>query len=226
MAVIERIFVPCGSHRLEALYSRPAAGPEGRRRGIFVLCHPYPPFGGDMYHKVVVKTAEALGEEGFDVLRFNFRGVGRSTGGGGMEVNPIGSREDLERAAAWARERLPDLPLWVGGYSYGAFIALSSQVPRLAGAFRGRGAVRGVLAVAYPAGMEAFRLDHLPDLPLALVHGTDDLLASAHGLRRYLETQRTGLAVHWVEGANHFFDGKLDRLKEAVRAGARELAGG
>lgn len=222
MAVIERSFIPSGRHRLEAIFTRPDPDRCVKVRGAFVLCHPYPPLGGDMFQKVVIKTSEALEARGFATLRFNFRGVGRSTG---VEADPIAAREDLEAAAAWVQARSPELPLWLGGYSYGAFIALSSQVPRLAGAFAGRRPVRGVLALAFPAGMDPFRLDFLPDLPVALVHGTDDLLASAHALRRYLSTQRPDVKVQWVEGANHFFDGRLDRLKEAVGIAVEHLAG-
>ncbi len=210
VVVIEKLFIDAGSHRLEALYSRP----EEPHRGVFVLCHPYPAFGGNMYHKVLVKLAETFLEEGQAVLRFNFKETGNATG---EEVDPIGARHDLAQAVQWVRSFNPGRTVRVAGYSYGAFVGLSALRPKLAGSFQDGATVDGVMAIAYPANMPEYRLDFLPDVKLGFIHGTEDALVPVSALKNYLRSQRTDIGVHWVEGANHFFDGKLEALQSAAR---------
>jgi alpha/beta superfamily hydrolase len=212
MAVsIERFFVEEDSLRLEAIFSRPVRPP----RGAFVICQPNPLYGGDMYNKVVVKMAEAFLEEDFAALRFNFSGTGRSVGG---SPDPLGARHDLAAALGWLEGSHPDLPLRLSGYSYGAFIALSSLLAGVPGAFPDRHAIEGVVAAAYPAGQPEYRLDALPELPVGFVHGLEDELIPASALKKILRIRQRGVEVQWVEGANHFFDGKLPEFQAAVKA--------
>ncbi|MBU0754987.1 MAG: alpha/beta hydrolase, partial [Planctomycetes bacterium] len=182
----------------------------------FVLCHPYPPYGGNMYHKVVVKAAELMLEEGFAVIRFNMRGTGKSTG---ETRDSTDARADLKSVLQWWKIRCPETPLWLGGFSYGAYICLSSLVPRVPGSFPSRFPVQGVLAIAYPASIPEYRLNMLPEVKMAYIHGTEDELIPPSALKRYLQSQLSEHAVQWVEGANHFFDGRLKELQEAVKQG-------
>jgi alpha/beta superfamily hydrolase len=123
----------------EGVFVRPDEIP--RAPGLAV-CHPHPLHGGDMENNVVRGLAQAFGAAGFAVLRFNFRGVGRSTGHYG---EGIGEQDDAKAALAWlaAQPRIDTERLFLAGYSFGARVtlAVASTDPR----------VRGFIAVAPPA---------------------------------------------------------------------------
>ena len=82
-----------------------------------VVCHPHPLYGGTMHNKVVYRMARGLRRAGVVVLRFNFRGVGRSEG---EHAHLEGEIEDARAALAWLRERYPDLPYALAGFSFGS----------------------------------------------------------------------------------------------------------
>ena len=216
MVAIERFYLEANSLHLEAVFSKPL----DRLCGAVVLCHPNPSFGGDMYHKVVVKLAELLLGEGHAVLRFNFRGTGKSTG---THEDPSDARQDLAAALDWLTENQPGLPLALAGYSYGAFVALSALVPRVAGSFPGRYPLEWILAVAYPAGLPEYRLGSLPEIRTGFVHGEEDELIPASSLKQLLKGRQRGIDVQWVEGANHFFDGKLDAMQAAAGTSLKKI---
>jgi pimeloyl-ACP methyl ester carboxylesterase len=109
--------IPVSHGRLEAQL-REAEGPV---RGCAVICHPHPLFGGTMHTKAVFRTAQALNEIGFHALRFNFRGVGTSTGEYG---EGRAEEEDVEAALDWVGEAYPELPQLLGGFSFGSMVAL------------------------------------------------------------------------------------------------------
>jgi alpha/beta superfamily hydrolase len=101
------------------LEGRIAAAEESRFGAV--ICHPHPQYGGDLESSVVAATAAVLRSEGVATLRFNFRGVGESEGsygGGSAEI------EDARAAVALLRERAPRAELSLGGYSFGAMVAL------------------------------------------------------------------------------------------------------
>jgi uncharacterized protein len=185
--------------RLEARLAHPEPA-----RGGLVICHPHPLYGGDMDNPVVIRVAEVARTLGIATLRFNFRGVGASTGQhGGGEAEA----DDVKAARAVLADRLPaGAAIGLAGYSFGAAVAArvaaaASDLPALA-------------LVAPPLGMYA--LDFLvraPD-PTLLVAGTKDQYCPEDALRRLGE--RLGAAVEVIEGAEHFFFGKLYPLGEAV----------
>ena len=112
-----RIDVPVAHGQLEAILKE--------RRTPFaavVVCHPHPQGGGTMHNNVVYRVAKALGDAGATVLRFNFRGVGRSTGsyGGGID-----EEEDARAALDFLEQRAPGVPLWMAGFSFGARVGLT-----------------------------------------------------------------------------------------------------
>src|SRR5687767_7933597 len=106
---------------LEAILDDPADGVP--LRAAVVFAHPHPQFGGTMHTKVVFQGAKALARIGCAVLRFNFRGVGRSAGsfGGGS-----GERDDFRAALDYMAGRYPDARLWAAGFSFGAWVALET----------------------------------------------------------------------------------------------------
>ena len=103
--------------RLEAVLMHP----EGAPAAAAVVCHAHPLHGGMMHFKVVFRAAKALQHQGAAVLRFNFRGVGRSEG---AHDHGRGEQDDVRAALAEMERRFPSLPLVLGGFSFGSAMAL------------------------------------------------------------------------------------------------------
>ena len=112
-----RLAIPVAHGQLEAILKEPAAPVAAA-----VVCHPHPLGGGTMNNNVVYRAAKALGEAGVAVLRFNFRGVGASTG---RHDGGAGEEEDALAALDVLAQRHPDLPLWMAGFSFGARVGLT-----------------------------------------------------------------------------------------------------
>ena len=173
-------------------------------RGGFVLCHPHPLYGGDMDNPVVIRAAEVCRQVGHATLRFNFRGVGASAG---RHDKGEGEQEDIRAAVAALAARLPaGSAIGVIGYSFGAWTAARAMRPGQA----------PLGLIAPPLGM--FDFDRLgPDGGrLLLVAGTRDPYCPVEALHRL--AQATGGDERTVEGADHFFFGKLFPLGEAIGA--------
>jgi alpha/beta superfamily hydrolase len=192
------------------------AVPPGARIGV-VVCHPHPLYGGDMHNPVVVRAVEVCADEGLATLRFNFRGVGGSTGAHG---NGIAERGDIESALHHLAARLPEpAPLALAGYSFGALVAAHVAASR-------RGLI-GLCLIAPPLRLGDGAIP--PALaalagPLSVVAGTLDEYcppAALAALTAALPGARLGL----IEGANHFFFGKLFPLGEQVASWARAVLG-
>ncbi len=112
----ESLFVSAPAGRLESLLMYP----EGAPSGAAVVCHADPRQGGVMHFKVVFRAAKALQEQGLAVLRFNFRGVGLSEG---IHDHGRGEQDDARAALDEMARRFPDLPLVLGGFSFGSVVA-------------------------------------------------------------------------------------------------------
>src|SRR5262249_35273080 len=117
---VREIAGPAG--RLEALLEEPAGTPASLRAAV-VLAHPHPQYGGTMHTKVVYQTAKALTRIGCVVLRFNFRGVGSSDG---RWDEGVGERADFHAGLDFMCARYPSIRVWSAGFSFGAWIALTS----------------------------------------------------------------------------------------------------
>ena len=185
--------------RLEAQVAFPKTAKAG-----LVICHPHPLYGGDMDNPVVIRVAEVAQGLGVATLRFNFRGVGASTGKhGGGEAE----QDDVKAALAAMVERLPaGTATGLAGYSFGAAVAARVAVATPA--------LPALALVAPPLGM--YDLDFLTRAPgpTLLVAGTNDQYCPEEALRRL--GRRLGTEVEIIEGAEHFFFGKLYPLGQAV----------
>jgi len=185
---------------LEGLVDSPETAP----RAVAVVCHPNPVQGGSMQNKVAYILARAFNDMGAASLRFNFRGVGRSAG---TFDNGVGEIDDALAAIAWFMAQHPGLPLWLGGFSFGGYVALRAQSQR---------PVERLVTVA-PAVQRFAATPIVPPVcPWLLVQGDADdvvppseVLAWAQGLAHPPQ-----LAV--LPGAGHFFHGRLNELREAV----------
>lgn len=167
--------------------------------GIAVLCHPHPLYGGSMEDAVLGVLANCLHDRGFTSLRFNFRGVGRSEGehdGAGGEV------DDLRAVIAWVQDARPELPLLLGGYSFGA-----STVCQLLARADTPAATR-VLLIAPPVGnLPAPE----PAIPTDVFVGDADAFVDLSVLARW-----DSASIHTLPGADHFFSGSWQALAAAI----------
>lgn len=190
--------------------------PPGAAAGV-VACHPHPLYGGDMHNPVVVRAIEVCAELGLATLRFNFRGVGASTG---SHDGGVGEESDAEGALVHLRDLLgPMAPIALIGYSFGATVSA-----RLAGRPGTAPPLAGLALVAPPiarVGTEPFLALDLA-VPLLIVAGRRDAYCPADELER-LAYRLPRATVSVIEGADHFFLGKLFPLGEAVAGWARRL---
>jgi alpha/beta superfamily hydrolase len=177
--------------------------PEGEPDATALICHPHPLHGGTMDNKVVYMLSRSFLALGAAVLRINFRGVGASAG---SYADGAGELEDALAASAWLRERWPDLPQYLGGFSFGAAVVLHAAI-----SVRPAGLVTVALPVARIEPDTA-----LPAVPWLLIHGDGDELVALDSLIDWLNDQGPGPELEVVSGADHFFHGKLTDLKNGV----------
>ncbi len=196
-------------------------GPEGRLEGryhlskqptpsIALMMHPHPQHGGTMNNRVIYQLYHLFVQRGFSVLRFNFRGVGRSQG---RYDDGIGELADAASALDWLQANNPDAPqCWVGGYSFGAWIGMQLLMRRPE--------ISGFISVAPPAGIYDFTfLAPCPTSGLILQGDADEVAAepAVAALAKRLSAQRN-IKVDYqvVPGANHFFHEKMDEMTAAI----------
>jgi len=188
--------------RLEAVLMHP----EGAPAAAAVVCHAHPLHGGMMHFKVVFRAAKALQEQGLAVLRFNFRGVGRSEG---THDQGQGEQDDVRAALDELERRFPSLPLVLGGFSFGSHMAL-----RVAAA---DARPRAALAMGFPVRMmEAGSFVDGVRVPRLFVQGEHDTFASGAEMEALVARLPPPRHLVVVPGADHFFNGHLDALQKAV----------
>ena len=194
--------------RLEALLMSPPGEPVAAA----VVCHAHPLHGGMMHFKAVFRAAKALQEQGLAVLRFNFRGVGRSEG---VHDHARGEQDDASAALDEVERRFPGRPLVLGGFSFGGAVAL------LVGARQAR--VRGLVTLGFP-----FRI--VPDVaflskiltPRLFVQGENDEFGGAGPISALVQPLPEPKRLVVVPQSDHFFTGHLDELHQAVAGWASE----
>jgi uncharacterized protein len=196
----ERLAVAGPAGNIECLLDRPT---HGTPRGLVVLCHPHPQFGGTMNNKVVQTLARAFVQLGYASLRFNFRGIGASAG-----QWDEGRGEIDDALAVIEARRVPRLPLVVGGFSFGAYVA-SQAAARLAAS----APAERVVLVA-PA-VQSFEVAAVPSGTL-VVHGEVDDVVPLTAVLDWARPQSLPITV--LPGAGHFFHGNLPVLKQIVTA--------
>jgi len=182
----------------------------GAAPGGAVITHPHPLFGGDMANNVVVTAVRALAARQMSALRFNFRGVGRSTGvyGGGLD-----EADDVVAALKFLKSRTPG-PHYAVGYSFGAAVAARALIQGLPAA--------GAIFIAPPiAFMDLSLLPRVPGLRLIIV-GDRDELCPLSSLRALMAASQpppgeTPAAVRVIEGADHFFSAGEAELFRVLR---------
>ena len=175
-----------------------------RPRACAVVLHPHPQLGGSMHHHAPYRIARALRDSQVACLRFNFRGVGRSSG---SFAEGIGEREDVAAALAFLADKHPDAPLWIAGYSFGAWVGLhaASTDPR----------IRGLLLAGVAVTM--FAHEAKVNAPLAAIQGERDEFGPAVDVEKALRALSPQFKFTSIAGADHFFTHQLDALEQAAR---------
>lgn len=204
-ATIKSLFLDGPGGRLEALLN---VGQADASHAALV-CHPHPLYGGTLHNKVVFHTMKALHSFGFPVLRFNFRGTGLSEG---EHDHGNGEAEDVRTALDWLDHEF-HLPLIFAGFSFGAAVGLG---PACSDA-RVK-AVIGVGIPVVPADERAYEFDFLGQClkPKLLVSGTRDQFGPKAKLQNLIESLPEPKKLVPIEGADHFFEGRLRELRETI----------
>jgi alpha/beta superfamily hydrolase len=188
--------------RLEALLQEH----ESREHAIAALvCHPHPLYGGTLHNKVVHRTAAVLHTLGAAVLRFNFRGTGKSEG---RHDQGRGELEDARAALRFLVERHPRARLWLAGFSFGSWIA-----SRLAAAEPG---IERLILVAPPVTTSSFEVLETLRIPKLVLQGTADDICPPAALREQYTRWAEPRTLVEIPGATHFFDRQLGALADAM----------
>ncbi|HMF76858.1 MAG TPA: alpha/beta family hydrolase [Bryobacteraceae bacterium] len=207
---IETLFLPGPAGKLEALLEEP----EDRVPvEAALICHPSPIGGGTMHNKVVYRMARGLRKTGCAVLRFNYRGVNLSEG---AYDHGIGETEDARVALAELGNRYPNLPLLVGGFSFGSRIALrlTSQ----------EASARRTLAVGFPTRGVSHDFAYQLRVPKFFVQSTHDEFGPKPEFTAFYDSLLEPKQLQWVESVDHFFKDALDTFEGAIeRVGNNRL---
>jgi uncharacterized protein len=198
---IESLFIDGPDGRLEALLEEPD---DGVPREAALVCHPHPQHGGTMHNKVVYRIARGLRSAGATVLRFNYRGVNLSEG---EYAHGEGELEDARAALGYLRERYPELPFTLAGFSFGSRVVL-----RL-----GCGGVgaRRVIAAGFPTSYERSFLDGCT-VPRVFVQSTHDQYGPVAELEPLVASLPEPKKLVLVEATDHFFAGGLEQLEREI----------
>jgi alpha/beta superfamily hydrolase len=194
--------IPGAVGTLECLIDRPKTEP----RAAVVFAHPLPIEGGTMHTKVVYQSAKALADLGCVVLRFNFRGVGRSEG---AWDEGRGEMDDYRRAVDYMAAAHPGLELWAAGFSFGSYIAMTS------GADDDR--ICAMIGIAPPVDRYEFGSVKLSAKPKFVIHGEMDELISLKLVRQFYAQLKDPKELVEIDSANHLFDGQAAEVGDALR---------
>lgn len=204
----QRLAVAGPAGRIDVIAEAPAVAP----RGIALIAHPHPLFGGTAENKVVQTLARTLRDLGYLALRPNFRGVGASDG---HHDEGAGETEDLLALLAWARLHHGDLPRVLAGFSFGAYVQTRVARRLRDAAMPAQRLVLVGTAAGFVEGARRYEVDAVPPDTL-VIHGDLDEtvpLANVLAWARPLE-----LPVTVVPGADHFFHRKLHLIRSIVTA--------
>jgi uncharacterized protein len=213
---IRSLFLDGPAGRLEALLN---AGTENATHAALV-CHPHPLFGGTLHNKVVFHTMKALNNFGFPVLRFNFRGTGLSQG---AHDNGDGEVDDVRTALDWLDSEY-HLPLLFAGFSFGAAVGLRAACADTR--------VQALIGVGTPVGPvvaqsevpRAYTFEFLQQCtkPKLFISGARDQFGPRDKLEALIASAPEPKKLVMIEGADHFFAGRLHELRAAIEAWVKE----
>lgn len=194
--------------RIEAtLWTVPNAHPSL----VAVVCHPHPLFGGTMHNKVVYHAAKALHSRGIPVLRFNFRGAGLSEG---AHDEGRGEQDDVRAAIDYLAREFPGRPILLAGFSFGAWVGLR------VGCEDAR--VKELIGLGLPANGSDLSYLRAYAKPKLIIQGGNDQFGSRANVEALFAVMPEPKRLVIVEGADHFFAGKLDQVGAAINVWLKE----
>ncbi len=196
------LFIAAPHGRLEAVLKEPRVGPS---RGMALVLHPHPLFGGTMHNKVVFRAAAALNDAELLTLRINFRGVGQSTG---EHDEGRGERDDARAGLDYLEENYPGQEITLCGFSFGARVGLDvgmadERVARL-------------ISIGTPVDRYDFSFLQECRKPILFVQGDRDEFGQVGRLRDLVAKIPGPAELKVIAGAGHFFDDQLEELKRAI----------
>lgn len=203
IAAPERYTISGEAGAIEALIEYPDTA-FGSPRAVAVCCHPHPLFGGAMTNKVIHTVARSFVAAGAITLRFNFRGVG---GSAGVHDEGRGELRDLQVVVEWLQQRWPQLPLWLGGFSFGAWMVLRAQ---------GQLNPALLVTVAPPVGRWDFSEVMPPVCPWLTIQGTRDELVDAGQVSAFVKEKSSTAECVLLQDADHFFHARLHEVRDAI----------
>lgn len=195
------------------------AGPAGRLEALLwtaavseprfaaVVCHPHPLFGGTMHNKVVFRAAQTIHRRGAPVLRFNFRGAGASAG---AHDKGRGEQDDVRAAIEFLADEFPGRPILLAGFSFGAWVGLrvgceDSRVAELVG-------------LGLPVNNVDLGYLRACARPKLIIQGGKDQFGSREKIEALFAALPEPKRLAIVEGADHFFTGRLPEVSNAIDA--------
>ena len=195
--------IPASHGHLEAILKEPP----GQMRGAALVCHPHPLGGGTMHNKVVFRAAAGLTDAGLVALRFNFRGVGASTG---AHDDGEGEKLDVLDALDYLTKNYPRLPVTLAGFSFGSRVGTEAVMddPRV---------VR-LISIGTPVDKYDFSFLKNVRKPILFVHGDADEFGALENLKPLVASvaENTDAKLIVFENCGHFFDQHLNELRKAI----------
>ncbi len=198
------LYIDASHGKLEAILKEP----KGKPKGVALVCHPHPLGGGTMHNKVVFRAAAGLIDAGLITLRFNFRGVGNSTG---EHDDGRGETQDVLDALAYLTENYPNQPITLAGFSFGSRVGMEI----------GMDDARIVRLISIGTPVDKYRdYEFLENLrkPILFVHGDKDEFGSVESLNELVAkvSAVTDTSVKIFQNCGHFFDEHLTQLKNTI----------
>jgi alpha/beta superfamily hydrolase len=202
-------------------------GPAGRLEAVLnsgspdalyaaIVCHPHPKGGGTMHNKVVYHAMKVFSSLGIPVVRFNFRGTGLSEG---QHDDGQGEQDDVRAAIDWTEKNLK-LPILLAGFSFGSSVGFRAAC--------GDPRVKGLIGLGVPVRADGrdYRYEFLPHCagPKLFISGDHDQYGPQDLVEEILGTAAEPKEIHWIAGADHFFQGvpgspgaKLEQMQAVLR---------
>jgi alpha/beta superfamily hydrolase len=203
-AQTQAFLIPGAVGQLECALDLPDPEQFAAPRGLALVAHPHPLYGGTMDNKVAQTLARSFLALGYATVRMNFRGVGKSEG---VHDHGNGETDDMALLLAHMRKQYPDLPLALGGFSFGTFVQAQLQQRLIAaGTPAERLALVGTAAGKWP----------MPEVPAdtILIHGELDDTIPLTAVLDWARPQELPVIV--IPGADHFFHRKLQHIKNLI----------
>jgi alpha/beta superfamily hydrolase len=193
---------------LECATDIPEPGDE--RPATIIICHPLPTHGGSMHNKVVTIIERSMRELGLRTVRFNFRGVGESEG---EFDDGYGETDDLFTVVEWVRRTRPDDVLWLGGFSFGSYVALRAALNLQLGQ---------LITIAPP--VDAYEFPNLgrPECPWLVIQGDEDDMVSRDVVESWIDSQSSKPDLIVMQETGHFFHRRLMDLRGVLKNGVRD----